>query len=632
MNALASKINIKQIRDILSKLPRGSKSNVYRHVYDATIQRIKAQSEEARALAIQVLVWISGAKRPLTILELQNACAIEIGTTKFDEYAIPHVDDIISFCAGLVTVDQTSYTVRLVHYTVQEFFEHNPGVLVPDVHEEIATRCLTYLSYDVFDSGCCFTSDIFFERLRLYPLYNYAARYWGDHITERATLDDVILKFFQDEAKVGASAQLAYQSPCYVYSNQSPCNVTGFHIVAWFGMTKFVDVLIAHGYDINATDSEHRTALLWAINIGNVKTAQRLIEAGAEVNLADRAGRAPLSRAAGRGYFDIVTLLMTAGADPNLQDHYGRTPLFNAAFHGKDAIIQLLLDRGNIDTSIQSKGGRTLLSHIAQTGCVENMKRLLKDNKLDVDTADNMGWTPLAHAAEMGNEAAVKLFISTGRSNVHSINCWGQTPLSRAARNGHLNIVKLLLECGTIPADISGDQGGWTPFLQAAKHGRVEVIEFLLARPVFNIDHKDFSGRTPLSWAASQGHIAVVRQLLTKDNVDPNSQDRNNTTPLSWATKNGKVEVVALLIEAKANINIVDANYDSPLRLAITRGHTEITQLLLEKGACVDLGSLNFLYGAPFSDFKMSPKIEELLRTKCSWIPEEDFGLQGLFS
>lgn len=70
-------------------------------------------------MAMQVLAGITYAKRPLTTIELQAALAVEIGEPEFDPETMPDLADMVSVCAGLVTVDEESDIIRLVHYTTQ---------------------------------------------------------------------------------------------------------------------------------------------------------------------------------------------------------------------------------------------------------------------------------------------------------------------------------------------------------------------------------------------------------------------------------------------------------------------------------------------------------------------------------
>jgi hypothetical protein len=60
--------------------------------------------------------------------------AIEPGAKTLHSDDVYDIEDAISVCAGLVTVDKESDIVRLVHYTTQKYFEHilpewNPDAL-----------------------------------------------------------------------------------------------------------------------------------------------------------------------------------------------------------------------------------------------------------------------------------------------------------------------------------------------------------------------------------------------------------------------------------------------------------------------------------------------------------------------
>jgi hypothetical protein len=72
---------------------------------------------------MQVLSWIACAKRPITSSELRHALAVELDTSELDEENLPETGDIVSVCAGLVTVDEESDIIRLIHHTTQEYFE-----------------------------------------------------------------------------------------------------------------------------------------------------------------------------------------------------------------------------------------------------------------------------------------------------------------------------------------------------------------------------------------------------------------------------------------------------------------------------------------------------------------------------
>lgn len=69
------------------------------------MKRIEGQLQDEEVLAKQVLSWITCAKRPLSTSELEHAIAVKPGISKLDIDDICPVGDMVSVCAGLVTVD-----------------------------------------------------------------------------------------------------------------------------------------------------------------------------------------------------------------------------------------------------------------------------------------------------------------------------------------------------------------------------------------------------------------------------------------------------------------------------------------------------------------------------------------------
>ena len=133
-------------------------------------------------LARRTISWISYAQRPLITQELCHALAIELGDRALNGDNIYDVKDIISVCAGLVTVDEESNVIHLVHYTTQDYFECIHLDWNSDAWEEIVTTCLTCLAFDTFWSGSCSSDESFEKRMGENAFLDYAARHWVDHV------------------------------------------------------------------------------------------------------------------------------------------------------------------------------------------------------------------------------------------------------------------------------------------------------------------------------------------------------------------------------------------------------------------------------------------------------------------
>lgn len=158
-------------------------------------------------LAKQVLSWLSCARRPLVTSEIQMALAVEKDTSQIDKENLPRVEDLVSACAGLVMFDYRSDIVRLVHYTTKDYLDLVMDKWYPDAQKDITTVCLTYLSFEIFESGFAPTDDDFNKRLLLHPLYDYVSRNWGYHASLTSKVDEQLaLKFLQNENKFVASS------------------------------------------------------------------------------------------------------------------------------------------------------------------------------------------------------------------------------------------------------------------------------------------------------------------------------------------------------------------------------------------------------------------------------------------
>jgi hypothetical protein len=177
---LTDKITPRKIREALERLPRGTTALV--QAYEEAMKRIQSQEVGFRELAERVLSWITCARRPLTATELQRALAVEVGDSELDEENLQDIGETISACAGLVTADDESKIVRLVHYTTQQYFERTQGTWFSKAETNIARICVTYLSFDVFESGFCLNDEQLEARLRFSQLYDYAASNWGHHV------------------------------------------------------------------------------------------------------------------------------------------------------------------------------------------------------------------------------------------------------------------------------------------------------------------------------------------------------------------------------------------------------------------------------------------------------------------
>ena len=140
---------------------------------------------------------------------------------------------------------------------------------------------------------------------------------------------------------------------------------------AYEGNEKNVEALLGMGVNVNAADSEGRTALVFAAFNGHSKILLKLLEAGANLELRDSMGRTPLMYGSTGPFPEAVKILLDQGADPNAVDsdeHF--TALMHAAAEGHLEVVKVLLANG-ADPHLKDIDGDDAASFARQSGHVE---------------------------------------------------------------------------------------------------------------------------------------------------------------------------------------------------------------------------------------------------------------------
>ncbi|KAJ0308000.1 hypothetical protein Brms1b_009773 [Colletotrichum noveboracense] len=244
-DSLQGKRSAKAIRDALSKFASGS--SAYDNAYDEAMERIEGQFEDQEMLAKEALSWIVCARRPLKTLELQHALAVERGTTELDEDNITELEDIVSVCAGLITIDEESDIIRLVHYTTQEYFQRTTERWLPSAQHLIVESFMTYFSFNAFSVGSCHDDSYLESRLEEYPLYEYATLEWGHHAQSILPPSESVISFLMDgQSNLEAAFEVIWyrgRIPDF-RTKRPPMELSGLHLAAYFGLKEAFTMII----------------------------------------------------------------------------------------------------------------------------------------------------------------------------------------------------------------------------------------------------------------------------------------------------------------------------------------------------------------------------------------------------
>jgi len=237
--------------------------------YGATFDRIKGQGGEKSRIGMAALMWISHSERPLNVDELCHALAVEIRSPNLNSDNVPSIGTLLTCCQGLVSVYKETSTVRLIHFTVQEYLRAHPE-LFGTAHSAMAETCLSYLnSHQVKALSTSPSSD-----LQETPFLEYSSLYWGIHAKRHLSASAKLLAFklFDDydnhiSNKFFLKAQIPY-SRAIAFDKLSI--FSSLHCASAFGIVEIVANLVeVEGFDVNQKDCVGNTPLVWAAHNGH---------------------------------------------------------------------------------------------------------------------------------------------------------------------------------------------------------------------------------------------------------------------------------------------------------------------------------------------------------------------------
>ena len=285
IDSLRLALSPRAVRDGLARVSAGVTADVIlEQAYDDAVRRIESQPEHFVDLAKRVLMWVGSAMRQLSVEELQHALATQPGN-EFDDQGVIDAADLVSVCAGLVTLDDVTHVVRFVHSTTQEYFQRNPriqGSWFPFAHAEMTAVCLAYLSNSSFATGPCKDEEAFETRLTSLALLNYACTFWPRHaqLAEHDEWEPTAIEILQNLDTVSAIIQVQYCAKFEVGRRLAgeryfrPIFING---PAEYGLSSLTAELLKSSLDPNRPNSFSRSPLQLAAATGHEQDVQHLI-------------------------------------------------------------------------------------------------------------------------------------------------------------------------------------------------------------------------------------------------------------------------------------------------------------------------------------------------------------------
>ncbi|KAL8893733.1 MAG: hypothetical protein Q9192_004980, partial [Flavoplaca navasiana] len=602
VDCLASKTSVKALKKAMKNLPASLDD-----LYNDAIRRIQSQNQDDRELANKALRWAAYTYRPLGVKALLEALAIEPRETDLDREAIPPLGLILDVCASLLIFDEQSEAVRLVHYTAQDYYNALADSVLQEAHTSIARDCLTFLSYDRFQShwsiaedspgprsdrsaasritenrsigtrssvgGECIKEECLseessnqavvgknFNYKKSYHFLTYASTFWGLHAAAGpetsliVEIDQVLVckprvTFFTPRDFDMIHARVPH-------SQHSFESHPGCMIAAYFGLVETLKRLLGDPYQIfkqSRNDKEHAGwyALHFAACNDQVTAVEVLLDAGADIDSITFLGETPLHVAIIHGSLAVARALVGRGADVMAVTDTGRRPANLVRSDLPVPVLQLLLHAGANISAQEVFDDNPLMQKVIDNGDSTTAEWLFItaiSHSMDKRPYQSAA---LAYASLTGTKPMVEILLKYGadpnsRSNI------GQPALHCAIDRDEPSVVRLLLDSGS---DVDAQIHGRTALISAAYRGCcTECVDLLLAcHP--DVDKHDEYGRTALMVAELFGVSSIELRILRHvGNIDV--QGKYGETALHRACAEGDSEMVKNLVQAGASVDV----------------------------------------------------------------------------
>ena len=337
-----------------------------------------------------------------------------------------------------------------------------------------------------------------------------------------------------------------------IKADRSDYDYTPLMIAALRNDYDMVKFLVEKGADVNAkTHSEHssvETPLLLSLDNKhpdyryyyykneNSSAAEFLINNGADINVTNEDGETPLMYASKLHNIKVVELLIQKNADINAFNNYGNTALIYGINNLET--VKLLVENG-ADVNFY-KGGSTALISACEYSHERNIDviKYLVSKKANINAQDNKGDTALNKTLDSSDEGSIDIL--------------------------DFEIANFLIEQG---ADVNiKNKDQYTPLIylgmgegdfnnKSFQEYRIKLAELLLEKGA-DINAQDYEGYTSLMWACASSGSRFAEpfvKFLVEKGADVNIEDNHGDTALDIAKDLKLRKIAGILKKAQRN-------------------------------------------------------------------------------
>ena len=178
-----------------------------------------------------------------------------------------------------------------------------------------------------------------------------------------------------------------------------------------------------------------------------------------------------------------------------------------------------------------------------------------------------------------GDEEEIKSFLITKPSAITEITSHGVSPLMLSCYFKKPAISTILIE---FLESLN--------LFEAAASGKFDEVAHQIFKNPQSINDFSDDGFTALGLACYFGNEEVARYLVLKGaDVNLSSQNGFNVYPIHSSAAGNHMNITKMLMENKADVNVIQQSGVTPLHSAAQNGNVEMIILLLEKGANVNV-------------------------------------------
>jgi ankyrin repeat protein len=341
------------------------------------------------------------------------------------------------------------------------------------------------------------------------------------------------------------------------------------------------------GVDVNARDSQQKTALIWACETGNPQAVELLLGMeDIDVNAKDKEDRTAIMPAAvNQDSRALELLLQRMDVDVNVRDGKHRTPLMSACETGNSRAVQLLLGMDNLGGSAEFPGNRHTLGPERIIPMIAEVAAGVEDHQGAISPL--LSEKPIRAAtfpqsrteAKATNEDKEKLLPAINRTDVNAVDKTQMTALMWACKLGNPRIVELLLLRGDVDLNAKCSEHK-TALMKACiavriGHGHDSVVKKLLQREDVDVNSTDMQKKNALMHACILGHSVVAGLLLEREDLDVNAKDGQGRTAYMLAYWS-RQEVIVELMRKRPGIEIPPIKREGDLEVSYSRTHGRI--------------------------------------------------------